>query len=161
MCAYCPDKKELRANARVKWSPSSSPGRSPLPSVTLFPESVYRIVIISHIGRSKHKHVFSVSLLPSASAPSSPSIHTTRILWILFLPKWGDRWRHVSKPFSHMANFSICFNNTQVFRQINIGGPWYLWHSLSGSVSASSPWVSELCWLGRIRAKRQRGGCVH
>lgn len=29
-----------------------------------------------------------------------------------------------------MANFSICFNNTQGFRQINIGGPWYLWHSL-------------------------------
>lgn len=29
-----------------------------------------------------------------------------------------------------MANFSICFNNAQVLRQINIGGPWYLWHSL-------------------------------
>lgn len=29
-----------------------------------------------------------------------------------------------------MANFCICFNNTQIFRQIKTQEPQYSWHSL-------------------------------
>lgn len=154
ICACCPGKKE--GLTPVERSSSCSLGPFPLQPTPQFPASIYRLVIISHIGRSKHKHMFRGSLFPGA--PSLPLWGCTlqRCRQFCFSPNG------VTDEDMYPSYVPIWLISTFVLTTYAVLGKWTQKDLgscgvASRSVLAYSVCISETYTDGRVCSKGQRG----